>query len=213
MNDLPEILKSNNYLIPKCIKEYSDDNIRIKSSKDGWYLYTYEKDKSKWQQQMAYNISHKEALEFFSHYDLAYGHVICAGLGFGCREQWILTKPNVTKLTVLEKNPYLIEYHKKYYDNNKIEYICCDFSEYKGTCDVLLIDTWEEYKKGFIKNSVNIFKSLENISCKSFWAWPLEYSYSYNEYKKLLNIFDNLACISEEKYNYYCSIRKFISNV
>ena len=31
---------------------------------------------------------HDEAYELYSHYDLAKGHCICTGLGFGVRENW-----------------------------------------------------------------------------------------------------------------------------
>lgn len=212
MPSLPDILKNNNYSVPKCIKEYRDENIKIELEQiplPRYRLFTYEKDISTWKQWMTYRADHKDILDFVSHYDLAEGHVICAGLGFGCREQWILNKPEVTKVTVLEKNKHLIEYHKKFYENDKIEYVCCDYKEYVGECDVLLLDPWEGSgdKEEIIKNSNDIFQCLENIKCKSFWAWPIEYFYSYEEYKDLLNIFENLALISENKYVYYRSLR------
>ena len=53
---------------------------------------------------MSYKIhDHDEAYELYSHYDLAKGHCICTGLGFGVRENWLLTKKEVSKVTVLEK--------------------------------------------------------------------------------------------------------------
>ena len=53
---------------------------------------------------MSYRIKdHDEAYELYSHYDLAKGHCICTGLGFGVRENWLLTKKEVSKVTVLEK--------------------------------------------------------------------------------------------------------------
>ena len=68
---------------------------------------------------MSYRIKdHDEAYELYSHYDLAKGHCICTGLGFGVRENWLLTKKEVSKVTVLEKNKEVIEYHK--YINPKL---------------------------------------------------------------------------------------------
>ena len=58
---------------------------------------------------MSYRIKdHDEAYELYSHYDLAKGHCICTGLGFGVRENWLLTKKEVSKVTVLEKNKKLL---------------------------------------------------------------------------------------------------------
>ena len=58
---------------------------------------------------MSYKINdHDEAYELYSHYDLAKGHCICTGLGFGVRENWLLTKKEVSKVTVLEKNKAIV---------------------------------------------------------------------------------------------------------
>jgi hypothetical protein len=40
--------------------------------------------------------------------------VILTGLGLGLIATWLSTKPEVTKITVLENNIYLINYFKKY---------------------------------------------------------------------------------------------------
>ena len=37
------------------------------------------------------------------HYKLALGNVICTGLGFGVREQWLATKPEVNKIKLLKE--------------------------------------------------------------------------------------------------------------
>ena len=62
------------------------------------------------------------------------GHCICTGLGLGVRENWILNKPGVTKVTVVEKNQEIIDYHKfinpRLFDD--VEVIHCDANEYKG---------------------------------------------------------------------------------
>ena len=40
----------------------------------------------------------------FSHYWFARGHTLTTGLGLGIRENWLLNKKEVTKLTIIEKN-------------------------------------------------------------------------------------------------------------
>ena len=96
---------------------------------------------------MSYRIKdHDEAYELYSHYDLAKGHCICTGLGFGVRENWLLTKKEVSKVTVLEKNKEVIDYHKyinpKLFDD--VEVIHISAYDYKGKCDTLLLDHYED---------------------------------------------------------------------
>ena len=61
---------------------------------------------------MVFDPTHGQAKQFYSHYNLAYGHVVCTGLGFGTREKWLSTKPEVTKITVIEANKQIIDYHR-----------------------------------------------------------------------------------------------------
>ena len=62
---------------------------------------------------MSYRIKdHDQAYELYSHYDLANGHCICTGLGLGVRENWLLNKKEVSKLTVVEKSKEVIDYHR-----------------------------------------------------------------------------------------------------
>lgn len=129
------------------------------------------------QRWMAYNQrTHEEAAEFFSHYFLARGHVICTGLGFAVRERWLLTRPEVTKLTVIESNADLIRYHREndsaWIKDPRVEIINADADQYCASCDVLLADHFEGDKFDHTLHSMRILQN--NISCEYLWFWPLE---------------------------------------
>ena len=115
-----------------------------------------------------------QAYELFSQYYLAKGHCICTGLGFTVRESWISTKKSVEKITVIEKNKEVIEYHK-YIKNpilEKLEIINCDASEYVGKCDTLLLDHHaNEGNEQILREVADIQR---NIQCQVLWFWPLE---------------------------------------
>ena len=98
-----------------------------------------------------------EALPFFY---FATGHCICSGLGLGVRETLLLRNKNVSKLTILENNLDLIEYHKK----NKtpfveqVEIIHCDASTYTGSCDTLFLDHYNDGNfKGMLSGIIGSF--------------------------------------------------------
>ena len=110
----------------------------------------------------------------FSHYWLARGHTLTTGLGLGIRENWLLNKKEVTKLTILEKNLKLIDYHK---ENNPdlfeyAEVIHVDANEYVGECDVLLMDHYEE--EPIEEMAEMSSKVAKNIKCEVCWFWPIE---------------------------------------
>lgn len=214
---LPSILKDNNYSVPKTIRPYLSKNLQIKEKilklqdRSGYFYFLRIRNDiniNVWEQYMAYSYHHKEALELYSHYDLSYGDVITTGLGFAVREQWIAGKPEVKKITVIEKNKDLIDYHKRYSNlNNKIELIHADANKYVGQCDVLLLDHYEGSVHEFYKQSININNILNNISCNIFWAWQLEnVTKSYSQYNILKNMWNKLPNISEEKYKFYLNV-------
>jgi hypothetical protein len=163
-----EILKKFNYSPPDII-EYNDDNVKIVRKNNGYLLFL--KDIG-W---MAYDYNtHVSAYELYSHYFLAKGHCICTGLGFGVRENWILTKPEVSKITIIENNSNLIDYHKHIKSPflDHVEIINCDASEYVGKCDTLLLDHYENETEEEIVN--NVCHIQNNIECDTLWFWPLE---------------------------------------
>ena len=161
-------LEKLNYVQP-VIKPYNKNGVVVYKDKDSrWHLIV---DGA---QMMLYTVGHEQALHFYSHYKLALGNVICTGLGFGVREQWLATKPEVNKITVLEKNKSVIDYHKDIGTqwSDKIEIINCNANEYKGTCDFLSID---HYEKEDTKSIIESIKNTEkNIVSYYMWFWLLE---------------------------------------
>ena len=161
-------LEKLNY-VPPVIKPYDKNGVVVYKDKDSrWHLIV------DGVQMMLYTVGHEQALHFYSHYKLALGNVICTGLGFGVREQWLATKPEVNKITVLEKNKSVIDYHKDIGTqwSDKIEIINCNANEYKGNCDFLSID---HYEKEDTKSIIESIKNTEkNISCCFMWFWMLE---------------------------------------
>lgn len=165
------LLEHFNYTPPK-LKVGKIGSFEIRENSPGYfYLYL---DGEQW---MAYDMnSHLEAYELFSHYKLAKGHTVVTGLGFGVRENWILTKSDVTKLTIIERSKEVIDYHKKnksaFLKDLRVEIINMDASDYKGTCDVLLLDHYETADYEAILADVK--KIHDNVKCKSMWFWPFE---------------------------------------
>ena len=161
-------LEKLNY-VPPVIKPYDKNGVVVYKDKDSrWHLIV------DGVQMMLYTVGHEQALHFYSHYKLALGNVICTGLGFGVREQWLATKPEVNKITVLEKNKSVIDYHKDIGTqwSDKIEIINCNANEYKGTCDFLSID---HYEKEDTKSIIESIKNTEkNIVSYYMWFWLLE---------------------------------------
>ena len=110
----------------------------------------------------------------FSHYWFARGHTLTTGLGLGIRENWLLNKKEVTKLTVLEKSLKLIDYHKEHNPDlfEYAEVIHVDANEYVGECDVLLMDHYEE--EPIEEMAEMSSKVAKNINCEVCWFWPIE---------------------------------------
>jgi hypothetical protein len=54
----------------------------------------------------------------------------------------------------------------------RVEVINCDATEYKGSCDVLLLDHYELSDYESILANVKIVH--DNIECKTMWFWPFE---------------------------------------
>lgn len=165
-----ELLKKYDYVPPKIIPgKYG--KMEVTKNGPSFYLTV---DGNQW---MAYNdSSHEEIYDVFSHYHFAKGHVVVTGLGFGAREGWLLTKPEVTKLTIVEKNEDVIAYHKlngsSFLDDGRVEIVLSSASEYTGKCDVLLADHYEHEDHEYIMNDME--RLQRNIQCELLWFWPLE---------------------------------------
>jgi hypothetical protein len=187
-----KILYDTNYNPPSLIP-YKDDNIRVEFSPSNLNVLLFLDSKLL----MTYNYtSHSQALEVLSHYYLAKGHCICTGLGFAVRENWIATKKEVTKITVIEKNKKLIDYHKKIGTkfSSKIEIIHGDALEYKGKCDTLLLDHYESIKEEDL--FLHIKEISKNIEHTNMFFWQLENI-----------IIDYCNFNIDDMFNFYNSIR------
>ena len=197
------------------LKPYEGKNIFVKEVNNQYQLIVNGK------QWMSYNyITHYQASELFSHYHLAKGHCICTGMGFGVRENWLIQKKEVTKITIIEKNEQVLEYHK--YINSpflkECEVIIGDASEITGKCDTLLLDHYELESHNYIIDDVK--KISNNVDCEALWFWPLERiidsykndnkrffnSSHYEIYLKIKNDFklSKLPNINENILNLFC---------
>lgn len=166
-----KLLESFNYQPPLIVTGSYPGSVEITDYDGILFLHV---DGKRW---MAYNTdTHENAYDVYSHYLLAHGHVIVSGLGFGARENWILTKPEVTKLTIIEKTSALIDYHASINSpvikDPRVEIINCDIHDFQGSCDVLLLD---HYETQTLEEMVSDAKVIhDQIEHKTFWFWPFE---------------------------------------
>lgn len=145
-------------------------------------------------------------MEVYSHYMLAEGDVICTGLGFGLRENWLLSNNKVKKILCIENCKELIEYHNKHNPilMKKIKVINEDAEKYIGECDTLLLDHYEEGSDDFILNKVK--KVFRNIKHKKLWFWRLEDMLTYIPYLNLRKKFPTLPNLNEEQIQHFMTI-------
>lgn len=167
------------------VEEYVGGKLEIKLQNGSFYLYI---DSQQW---MIFTPkSGNQIFEFYSHYNLSKGSVVCTGMGFLLRESWILKNPNLTKLTVIENSKDLIEYHKKKNPDllEKIEILEGDVNDFELECDCLLLDHFElQTFDQIISDVVNISKKIKH---KSLWFWPLEKIILAESRKKQIHFLD-----------------------
>jgi len=147
-------------------------------------------------------------MEVYSHYALAEGNVICTGLGFGLRENWLLSNNKVKKILCIENCKELIEYHHKHNPMlmEKIKIINEDVEKYVGECDTLLLDHYEEVEDDFILDTVE--KVAKNIKHKKLWFWRIEHMLR-NRYITYLNLrkrFPTLPNLNETQLRHFITI-------
>ena len=182
--------------------------------------YTLLVDNVRW---MGYksDVEIHEIREYISHHELGYGDVIGTGLGLGLREQILLSKPEVTSLTILERSQDLVDFHltySKWVNDPRVKLIVTDAGNFHGSCDTLLLDHYAHQSVIAILNNVaNINK---NIDCKILWFWPLEmlilkhsnklnidFIHGYKDLKSKLK-FDKLPDITSEQIDTFCEVYK-----
>ena len=164
-----EFLAKYGYIPPQ-LKEWKKENTEVLLNNANNYQLSVNGES--W---MGYcNDTHFQAAELFSHYHLAEGHCVCTGMGFGVRENWLMTKKEVSKITIVEKNEQVLEYHKYIQSPflKECEVVIGDASELNGKCDTLLLDHYErESYEDIIKD---VKKISYNVDCKTLWFWRLE---------------------------------------
>ena len=202
---------------------YKKNNTEIKFDRKGVAILLNNNE-----QCMTWNpMTQEQLLEVYSHYYLAKGHCICTGMGFLLRESWLLEKKEVSKITVVEINKDLIDYHKKFNKNitDKIEIINSNVYDYKGKCDTLLIDNFETINlENFNNCLISVKKINKNILSEVMWFWPLEtiLCAHYTSYidMTLKQIYENikkyfklntLPNLSEEQLFYFCAMHNNVS--
>jgi len=136
-------------------------------------------------------INYREVYQFFSHYTLAKGNVLCSGMGLLIRESWLLTKK--VNITLVENNENIIQYHRTYNPElcSQMNITHGDIHHHRGKYDVVLLDHYELEKEKWIIEDVK--RVIENIDCDVVWFWPLE-----------------RICYNNGGWDFYCELRKEI---
>jgi len=152
---------------------------------------------------MEYNSIDEIALtQLYSSYDLAYGDCILSGLGMGILIDMIISKPNVTRIRVYEKDADVIAINRKFGDiPSKVEIINEPIENMKNVeCDCLLFDHINEINFPLmIEEYKNI---ISNNKPKLVWFWSAEYCF-----------FNTYGDESKEKNNYNDLYKKFLEDI
>ena len=209
---IPQFLKDNNFIVPRvCL--YKNKHLEIAFEKykisPEFALYV-NTEKSNRDRVMWYFQDHSIAYHYYPEYKLSYGHVIMTGLGMNLLPNWIATKQEVTKITVIENNKYLIDYVKEYgFIDNKIKIICGNAEDYMGKCDVLLHDHNFGKMYNYI-HKIDMSKIINNIRCRVFWNQRI-LSFANNNYNNYIIIKKNipkLPNLTEEEFNKFVDVIK-----
>lgn len=81
----------------------------------------------------------------FSHFThIAKGSVLINGLGLGCVVKVLLDKPEITKITVIEKSEDVIKLVAPYFNDERLTIIHADAFEYKPNKGELFNFVWHD---------------------------------------------------------------------
>ena len=155
------------------IKEISKNNVKVIKDGDFWRLYGDV-------QFMQLNTkSNAEIKELYSSYDLAYGDVLITGLGFGLLASWLVDKPEVKSITIIEQSQDVIDL---FFENNSlpdsVKIIVADANTYSTNVhyDCLLLDHYKDGAKEKV-NYQTLQKIAVNIPHDILWFWSIEFLY------------------------------------
>lgn len=130
------------------------------------------------------SITPMEIESHLSHINAAYGHTIIAGLGMGFALYNIAAKPEVTKITVLEKDPEIIKLLNRSADwenwlgvKEKVSLVIGDALTYKPEhqIDFLYADIWP--KLGDYNALTDTIKMQNNINASLVGYWGQEWDF------------------------------------
>lgn len=162
------------------------NNVELRKVHGGLRLFV---DNNSW---MEIHLDHyREVYQFFSHYTLAQGNVLCSGMGLLLRESWLISKG--VNITLVEVNESIIEYHRKHNSPilDSLSLIHQDIHSHLGSYDVVLLDHYEHEADEWIIEDVK--KVMKNIDCDVLWFWPLE-----------------RICYKNGGWDFYCELKKEI---
>jgi len=155
------------------IKPYKAGRLEIKYAHDDSTLHCCVDGKIWMDYDSKNSISAKQLL---AEVELAYGHCLVTGLGFGLRETLLLQKPEVTKLTVIEQCQDIADWYCQTAKEinlpvEKLNIIVKDADTLEGMeCDCLFIDHFDaQIRDSIITNSKTI---AQRNAHKVFWFWP-----------------------------------------
>lgn len=153
--DLPRIVPGRHGSVE--VVEVSNHNYKLMINNELW---------------MTMGADRSQLYESYSMNLFAYGDVIGTGLGFCIREKMLLSNPRVKSITVLESSKDLIDYQNEINPDimKQLNVVCCDANHYKGSCDVLLVDHYEDIRDR--KHSV--LSAAKNIQHKVIWWWTAD---------------------------------------
>lgn len=106
----------------------------------------------------------------------AKGHVILLGLGIGYYALRIAAKPEVTKVTVIEKEQLVLDWFNRAYKDRpelpKIKVIIGDAREiFKGmTCDFCVADIYTEMAQNVL-DDIKLFRKRNKIDRYHYWGY------------------------------------------
>jgi hypothetical protein len=155
------------------IKETSKNNVKVIKDGDFWRLYG---DVQFMQLNTKSNV---EIKELYSSYDLAYGDVLVTGLGFGLLASWLVNKPEVKSITIIEQSQDVIDL---FFENNSlpddVKIIVADANTYTTNVhyDCLLLDHYKDGAKEKV-NYQTLQKIAVNIPHDLLWFWNIEFVY------------------------------------
>jgi spermidine synthase len=105
--------------------------------------------------------------------DRAHGYVFIAGLGIGMILIPILQKPEVTKVTVVEKSQDVIDLVGPNFTNPKLEIVCADVYNYipqTGTkYDTIYFDIWPNLSSYELRDMERLHKRYQKYRAVGGW--------------------------------------------